>query len=210
MEQFACRQHNRRIPELVEAVEKESRILIALCRSSAQPFSGLLTIRRDIPPQEIQLAQGVLCKLISLISGGCQVCKCLCHILRHGLAGEINLSEPIPCKLAAMVCGLAQPFHCFYCTFLCEEQLSESVLREIITGFCGVPKPLLRFFVVTQGREIIPIELTKLMCRNGISFLPELLQRFDCVCMFRIQRIDVLQNGLCSTVSLRLLVHAVG
>ena len=49
MEQLGCRQHDRRIPELVKAVEKESRILIALCRSSDQPFFGLLTIWRDIP-----------------------------------------------------------------------------------------------------------------------------------------------------------------
>ena len=64
--------------------------------------------------------------------------------------------------------------------------------------------------MVTQGGEIIPIELTKLMCRNGISLLPELLQRFDRFCVFRIQRIDVLQNSLCGAVTLRLLVHTVG
>jgi len=91
-----------------------------------------------------------------------------------------------------------------------KEQLPEGVFREIITGFCRAPKPLLCFFVVTQGGEIIPIELTKLMCRNGISLLPELLQRFDRFCVFRIQRIDILQNSLCGAVTLRLLVHAVG
>ena len=148
--------------------------------------------------------------MISLISGGCQVCKCLCHILRHGLAGEINLSEPIPCKLIAMVCSFAQPPQRFFPAFLREEQFPEGVLREIITGFCRASKPLLRFFVVTQGGEIIPIELTKLMCRNGISLLPELFQRFDRFCVFRIQRVDVLQNSLCGAVTLRLLVHAVG
>lgn len=113
--------------------------------------------------------------MISLISGGCQVRKSLFHILRHGLTGEIKLSEPIPCKLIALFCGLSQPSQRFYCTLLREEQLPEGVFREIITGFCRAPKPLLCFFVVTQGREIIPIELTKLMCRNGISLLPELL-----------------------------------
>ena len=69
---------------------------------------------------------------------------------------------------------------------------------------------MLCFFVVTQGGKIIPIELTKLMCRNGISLLPKLLQRFDRFCVFRIQRIDVLQDSLCGAVSLCLLVHAVG
>lgn len=105
--------------------------------------------------------------MISLISGGCQVRKSLFHILRHGLTGEIDLSEPIPCKLIALFCGLVQPFQSFYCALLREEQLPEGVFREIITGFCRAPKPLLCFFVVTQGGEIIPIELTKLMCRNG-------------------------------------------
>ena len=137
-----------------------------MCRGSDQPFSGLLTIRRNIPPKEIQLAQGVLCKLISLISGGCQVRKSLFHILRHGLTGEINLSEPIPCKLIALFCGLVQPFQSFYCALLREEQLPEGVFREIITGFCRAPKPLLCFFVVTQGGEIIPIELTKLILQQ--------------------------------------------
>ena len=117
MEQCGCCQHDRRIPELVKAVEKKSCIRIALCRGSNQPFSGLLTIRRNIPPKEIQLAQGVLCKLISLIGRGCQVCKRLFRIFWHGLADKINLSEPIPCKLAAMVCGLVQPFQSFYTIF---------------------------------------------------------------------------------------------
>ena len=148
--------------------------------------------------------------MISLISGGCQVRKSLFHILRYKLTGEINLSETILCKLTAMVCSLVKPFHRFIPSFLREEQLPEGVLREIITGFCRTPKPMLRFFVVTQGGEIIPIELTKLMCRNGISLLPELLQRFDRFCVFRIQRIDVLQNSLCCAVTLRLLVHTVG
>ena len=49
MEQCGCCQHDRRIPELVKAVEKESCMLIALCRRSDQPFLGLLTIWRDIP-----------------------------------------------------------------------------------------------------------------------------------------------------------------
>ena len=163
-----------------------------MCRGSDQPFSGLLTIRRNIPPKEIQLAQGVLCKLISLIGRGCQVRKSLFHILRYKLTGEINLSETILCKLTALFCGLVQPFQSFYCALLREEQLPEGVLREIITGFCRAPKPLLCLCMVTQGGEIIPIELTKLMCHNGISLLPELLQRFDRFCVFRIQRIDVL------------------
>ena len=148
--------------------------------------------------------------MISLISGGCQVRKSLFHILRYKLTGKINLSEPIPCKLAAMVCGLAKPFHRFIPSFLREEQLPEGVLREIITGFCRAPKPLLCLCMVTQGGKIIPIELTKLMCRNGISLLPELLQRFDRFCVFRIQRIDVLQDSLYGAVTLRLLVHTVG
>ena len=114
------------------------------------------------------------------------------------------------CKLVAMVCGLAQPCQRFYCTLLREEQLPEGVLREIITGFCRAQKPLLCLCMVTQGGKIISIELTKLMCRNGISLLPELLQRFDRFCVFRIQRIDVLQNNLCGAVTLRLLVHTVG
>ena len=109
-----------------------------------------------------------------------------------------------------MVCGLVKPFHRFIPSFLREEQLPEGVLREIITGFCRAPKPLLCLCMVTQGGEIIPIELTKLMCRNGISLLPELLQRFDRFCVFRIQRIDVLQNSLCCAVTLCLLVHTVG
>lgn len=83
MEQLGCCQHNRRIPELVKAVEEKTCILITLCRSSDQPFSGLLMIWRDIPPQEIQLAQGVLRKLISLISGGCQVGNAIANYILH-------------------------------------------------------------------------------------------------------------------------------
>jgi len=68
VEQFGRRQHHGWISELVEAVEEELSVLVALGGGAGQPFLGLFTILLHIPAQEIQLAQGVLGKLISLFS----------------------------------------------------------------------------------------------------------------------------------------------
>ena len=92
MEQFGRCQHDGRISELVEAVEKELGVLITLGGGAGQPFLGLLTVLFHIPAKEIQLAQGVLGKLISLFSRSSQILQRLLYILWYRLAGEISLS----------------------------------------------------------------------------------------------------------------------
>lgn len=73
VEQFGCRQHHGRITELVEAVEEELSVLVALGGGAGEPISGLLPILLHIPAQEIQLSQCVLGKGISLFGSSGQV-----------------------------------------------------------------------------------------------------------------------------------------
>lgn len=95
VEQLGCCQHHRWITELVEAVKEKSRVLVTLGGGAGQPFLGLLMILLYIMAQEVQLAQCVLGKLISLFCGGCQISQRFLYILWYGLAGEIDFAKTV-------------------------------------------------------------------------------------------------------------------
>ena len=69
---------------------------------------------------------------------------------------------------------------------------------------------MLCLFMVPQGGEGVSKKLTQLVCRCGVAFLPELLQLTDGLGVFFIQRIDVLQDSLGSTIALCLLIDSMG
>ncbi len=107
MEQFGCRQHHGRITELVEAVEEELGVLVALGSGAGKPLSGLLPILLHIPAQEVQFAQCILCELVSLFGGRSQMLHSLCHILGHRSASEVELSHAVLSKLVPMSAALS-------------------------------------------------------------------------------------------------------
>ena len=106
--------------------------------------------------------------------------------------------------------GLIQPAHCLPGTLLREQELPECVFRKVIFGLCGQAKPPLRFFMISHGGEVIPVELSQLMRRHRVSFRPELFQRPDGFGVFFVQRIDILQDRFGGTIASSLFIYAVG
>lgn len=127
VEQLGCRQHHGRITELVEAVEEELSVLVALGCGAGEPLSGLLPILPNIPAQEIQLSQCVLGKGIFLFGSSSQVLQSLYHILCHRLTGEIELSQTVLGKLVSMPGGPVQPAYGLRCALLGKKQFTKGV-----------------------------------------------------------------------------------
>ena len=64
-QEMGGRQQYRGRAELIQPVEKELRILVALGGGQLEPLLGVCPVLGHTPPQQVELAQGVLGELVA-------------------------------------------------------------------------------------------------------------------------------------------------
>ena len=188
---------------IVEVVHKELCILVSLFCRFTEIRPGPLTILLDILSGEVQLPQSILCVLVSLFGGSSQVLYCFRHILRDIFSFQIQLSQTVGVPGIPLHRRLFIPGNGFVHSSLVLQKFPQGVLGEVISCVSRSPEPQFCLLVVGKDTHAIPPALAQLICGQGESSLPELLQHLHLLRLFRLWIIVFLQHLLGTLVGLR-------
>ena len=206
MEHPQHRAAHRTAVSLIHVVEEILRVGITLRRGAPEIPDGQLLVLLHLPPLEVQLAQGVLGKLVSLIGGLTEPRQARASILAGFLAGQAELSQPVLGVLVAALRRPCQVFKRLRDAVLLQQQLAKGVLGVVVSGVGAAAEPLDGFFRV--GHYTSPIAVC--LGRDDVALLPELFQLRDSILREGTVGAFLLQRFLCSAVPLRLLVDGAG
>ena len=111
------------------------RVGVALSRRLYKIAQSFLTVCLHLLPQQIELSQRVLGKLIALGSRVLQKFNGGTYIFRHTLrAGEQQLAEPVLCVWIVLLRCLPQPVNGLRDLLLLQQQFAQRVCRASISG----------------------------------------------------------------------------
>ena len=164
--------------EVLLMVNEILRVGVALSRRLYKIAQSFLTVCLHLLPQQIELSQRVLGKLIALGSRVLQKFNGGNCIPRHPLrAGEQQLAEPVLRVWIVLLRCLPQPVKGLRELLLLQQQFAQRICRARISGLRRFLKPLCRRFSVNRYAKPVLICLSQLVCRAGIALL---LQTVEC------------------------------
>ena len=171
----------RRTGEVLLMVNEILRVGVALSRRLYKIAQSFLTVCLHLLPQQIELSQRVLGKLIALGSRVLQKFNGGNCIPRHPLrAGEQQLAEPVLRVWIVLIRCLPQPVNGLRDLPLLQQQFAQRIRRASISGFCRFLKPLCRCFSVSRYAKPVPVRLSKMVGGNGIALLPQTAEGDQC------------------------------
>ena len=157
------------------------RVGVALRCRLCEIAQSFLTVCLHLLPQQIELSQRVLGKLIALGSRVLQKMNGRIYILRHTLcAGEQQLAEPVLRARIVLLRCLPQPVKGLRELLLLQQQFAQRVCGASISGLRRFLKPLCRCFSVSRYAKPVPVRLSKMVGGNGIALLPQTAEGDQC------------------------------
>ena len=114
VEQSGHGQNDRGRFEVIQALQEELCVGVALVCCPLQPVDGRVHVVGNAPPHEVQLAQHVLPKLISHLCRLGEVGHGLFLVLLHELAAQVFLAQTVGGVVTAVLSGSFQPADAFF------------------------------------------------------------------------------------------------
>ena len=154
---------------------------VALCRCLCEIAQSFFAVCLHLVSQQIELSQRVLGKRVSLRGRVLQKLNGHIYILRHTLrTGEQQFAEPVLRVWIVLLRCLPQPVEGLRELLLLQQQFAQRVCRARITGLRRFLKPLCRRFSVNRCAKPVLIRLSHLVCRDGITLLPQTVEGDQC------------------------------
>ena len=123
------RQRDRRSAYVGQVVQEELRVPVPLLCRPCKIIHRRFSVRRYLPTQQIELAEGILRVLVVLLGRCFQVFDGCVHVLLRVFSSEIDLAQRVPGVLVASVGGIFEPADGLRGEANRQQELSESVGR---------------------------------------------------------------------------------